>query len=205
MKQPAASKTVRAIGTPAIPEIVISPLGLLLTLSVVLLTSALTSLGVYGHGVSDYKVKAAGLYNFARFIEWPDEVFPDDSTSVVIGILGDNPFKGHLKESIEGKTVRGRTLVVRDVKREDCSECHILFISPSEEPRLEAILADLKALPVLTVGDSQGFASSGGMIGFVVADNRIRCEINLDAADRAGLRVSPKLLKLSKIVKEISK
>ena len=148
----------------------------------------------------EYEVKAAFLYNFAKFVEWPEEAFRDSTAPITIGILGKNPFQGELREVIKGKTVQGRKLDVRRVKGH--LTCHILFIASSEKDNLKKILQRLAGSCALTVSDIEDFASRGGIIGFLTEENRVRFEINVDAAERAGLRVSSKLLKLAKVVEE---
>ncbi len=151
---------------------------------------------------SPYEVKAAGLYNFARFVQWPVEAFPDTGREIVIGILGDDPFDDILPRTIAGKTVNGRELSIRHFRElDDIDSCHILFIS-SDCSDLDQILTHTQGMKFLTVGETEGFASHGGMIGFVIRDNKIRCEINTNAAERSGLKISPKLLNVATIVTE---
>jgi len=151
---------------------------------------------------SPYEIKAAGLYNFARFVQWPSEVFPDTGGSVIIGILGEDPFDDILKRTIKGKTVKGRKLSIRHFGEVDSIDsCHILFIGP-DRLDLERIFARTRGMKLLTVGETEGFASKGGMIGFVIRDNKIRCEINTNAVERSDLKISPKLLKVASIVAE---
>ncbi|HWS15864.1 MAG TPA: YfiR family protein [Candidatus Methylomirabilis sp.] len=150
----------------------------------------------------EYHVKAAFLYNFAKFIEWPDEKAgsPGDFPLCVLGSESD-PVLTAL-DSLQGKTVRGLPLTTRRVATlGEARTCRILFVTSSERPRLPEILSALRGRPVLTVGDTNGFAERGGIINLVKAGNRISFEINTDAAQRAGLTMSSKLLFLGKIVK----
>lgn len=147
----------------------------------------------------EYAVKAAFLYNFAHFVEWPSE--PAAPSPFVIGLLGEDPFGAALDKAVEGKTVRGRSLVVRRfAKLEDLAPCPILFVGASEAPRLSLVLARLRGSPVLVVGDADGFAREGGTVGFFIEDNRVRFEINLNAAGAAGLKVSSRLLAVARVV-----
>jgi hypothetical protein len=149
----------------------------------------------------EYQVKAVFLLNFAQFVDWPADAFPDADTPVVIGVLGDDPFGGVLDQTVRGERLGGRSFQVRRYQRVDeIKICHILFIARSEESRPEGILAGLKNRPILTVSDVDGFAERGGMIRFVTDRNRIRLQINPPAAEAAHLTISSKLLRLAEIV-----
>jgi hypothetical protein len=149
----------------------------------------------------EYEVKAAFLYNFVQFVEWPADAFSDAQSPVVIGILGDDPFGASLDDIVRDEKVNNRPLVIRHYQRvEDIKDCQILFISQSENRRLEEILAGLKDRSILTVGDTDGFARRGGMIRFVTENNKIRFRINVKAAKTANLTISSKLLRLAEIV-----
>lgn len=148
----------------------------------------------------EYRIKAAFLYNFAKFTEWPAGSFADPQAPLRICVYGDDPF-GDALESIAGKTVRGRPV---EVDRLDALSaglpCHLLFISESEAPNLPRILAALQRRPVLTVADIPGFAGAGGIINLKVnKEDKIRFEINVAKARLAGLRLSAKLLSLAEI------
>ncbi len=148
----------------------------------------------------EYAVKAAFLYNFAKFVDWPSESFRNETTPLVLGIVGVDPF-GSLLETLKDKTVKGRKLVIRRLSRlENFEDCQILFISGSEKGALRPILAAVKNHPILTVSDIDRFAPQGGMIGLVAVDNTINFEINLDTVQRSKLKVSSQLLKLAKII-----
>ena len=151
----------------------------------------------------EYQLKAVFLFNFAQFVEWPTNAFPDAQAPLVIGVLGTDPFGKDLDEVVRGEKVKGRPLVVERYRRiEDIKTCHMLFISSSEMGRLERILADLKGRNILTVADADGFARRGVMICFVTKENKIRLEINREAAQAAGLTISSKLLRSATIVTE---
>jgi hypothetical protein len=151
----------------------------------------------------EYEVKAAFLYNFAKFVEWPAEAFDDADAPLTIGVLGEDPFGDTLEQTVKGKTANGRKLAIRRFhKVRDLQPCHILFISSSEKRHLSEILDRLKGSSVLTVGEVEGFAKRGGVINFFVEDNRIRFEVNVDAAKRAKLKMSSKLLRLARIVRD---
>ncbi|MCH6587225.1 MAG: YfiR family protein, partial [Proteobacteria bacterium] len=148
----------------------------------------------------EYLIKAAFLYNFAKFTEWPAGSFPDSAAPLDVCVFGEDPFGGAL-ESIAGKTIRGRRVAVHRVASiEAAAACHLLFISDSEATRLAGILDSLRGRPVLTIAEMPGFSRSGGIINLTTnPDDRIRFEINVGIARRVGLRLSSKLLNLAEI------
>lgn len=148
----------------------------------------------------EYLIKAAFLYNFAKFTEWPAGSFLDSTAPLDVCVFGEDPFGGAL-ESIAGKTIRGRRVAVHKVASiEAGAACHLLFISASEATRLTGILESLRGRPVLTIAEMPGFARSGGIINLKTnPDDRIRFEINIGIAKRVGLRLSSKLLNLAEI------
>jgi hypothetical protein len=149
----------------------------------------------------EYQIKAVFLFNFAQFVTWPTNAFPDTQAPLTIGVLGDDPFDGFLDETVQGEKVNGHPLVIQRYRKiRDVKNCQILFISRSESDRLEQILADLKGKTILTVGDMDGFAKSGGVIRLVTEENKIHFRINLEAAKNADLTISSKMLRLAEIV-----
>ena len=149
---------------------------------------------------SEYQVKAAFLYNFAKFVEWPAEALPNDQP-FTIGILGSDPFDGLIDEAVAGKTVRDRSIMIkRFSKAEEATGVQILFISNSEEERVPRILKRLGHASVLTVSDIDRFAEQGGMVQLEVEQSRVHFAINVAAVERAGLKPSSQLLKLARIV-----
>lgn len=149
----------------------------------------------------EYTVKAAILYRFAKFVDWPEDAFQGPSSPIILCVLGEDRFGSSL-DFIEGKTVNGRDLVVRrNVNINGLKECHMVFISESEKYRLGQIVDSLRDSSVLTVSDMDHFARSGGIISLKTVDNKIRFEINMESAQRSGLHISSKLLKLSTIVR----
>ncbi len=150
---------------------------------------------------TEYQVKAAYLYNFLKFVEWPDDAAPDAHGKWVIGFIGDTTIGDELARLIVGKNVLGRDLQVRKFQAADnLRGCNILFIGESEKKHLAAILAELRGSGVLTVADMDNFIGSGGMIQFVVEDERVRVAIDVGATGRARLKVSSKLLSLARTV-----
>ena len=149
----------------------------------------------------EYQVKAAYLFNFLKFVEWPGDAFADSLAPIVIGIVGDDPFGSALPEVIVGKTVQGRDLVIRRYHAgEDLRGASILFISASEKKRLPQILAGLHGSSVITVADMDGFLDGGGMIQFLSENDRVRFAINVEATTQAKLKMSSKLLSLAHVV-----
>jgi YfiR/HmsC-like len=150
---------------------------------------------------SEYLIKAGFTYNFAKLMEWPANAFPQADSPIVIGILGTDPFAGTMDEVLRGKTVNGRQFVVKHLKwGMDFKDCNILFVSASETPHLDEIFKAVRGLPILTIGDTSGFAQRGGIINFIVEDNKVRFEVNLDAAKQADINISSRLLTLAKTV-----
>jgi len=149
----------------------------------------------------EYDVKAAFLFNFTKFVEWPEGSFSDPAAPIVIGIIGDDPFGDSLMRIVAGQTVQGRSIVIRKESfGGDLRRCHVLFISASERQHSAQILASLQDASVLTVSDIDGFAEAGGAMQFVTEENRVRFVVNLYAARQSKLRVSAKLLALARVI-----
>lgn len=149
----------------------------------------------------EYQVKAVFLFNFAQFVAWPTNTFPEAQTPLRIGVLGDDPFDAFLDETVRGEKVGEHPLVVQRYHRvEDIQACHILFISRSESKRMKTILADLRGKNILTVGDVEGFIKDGGVVRFVAEQNKVRFRISLEAAKNANVIISSKPLRLAEIV-----
>ncbi len=153
------------------------------------------------HTATEYEVKAAFLLNFARFVEWPPRAFESATAPLGVCVLGEDPFGRTLDVVAAGKMSGDRTLMVRRGKKlEELGGCEILFISASERSRLPEIFTALRNAPVLTVGDSEDFAARGGGVQFTLEDSHVHFIINADATERAGLKVSSKLLSLAHVV-----
>jgi len=149
---------------------------------------------------SEYQVKAVFLFNFAQFVEWPTTSFQETNT-LGIGILGEDPFGNYLDETIRGEEVNGHRLVVQRYRHiDDVKACHILFINVADANQLTQIIASLKSKSILTVSDADSFTKRGGMIRFVTENKKTRLRINLDAAKEADLTISSKLLRLAEVV-----
>jgi YfiR/HmsC-like len=151
---------------------------------------------VHSQSAGEYQVKAVFLFNFAKFVEWPPNAFPDANTPLVIGVLGQDPFGPHLDETLRGELIDNRSLIVQRYRNvAEIKRCHILFISRSESDHLGEIVANLRARRILTVTDADG-AQSGVMIRFIREGNKIRFRIDAEAAKAANLTISSKLLRL---------
>jgi hypothetical protein len=149
---------------------------------------------------SEYQVKAVFLFNFAQFVDWPAEEFSDSAAPLVIGVLGDDPFGTILDNTLRDEHFGGRPFEVRRFRTvADVTGCQILFISGVRRDRPE-VLAALADRPILTVSEGDRFAQRGGMIGFVTDRKRIRLQINLEAAQAAGLVISSKLLRVAEVI-----
>ena len=147
---------------------------------------------------NEYEVKAAMLYKFAGFVEWPAA---PAGAPLCIGVLGHDPFGPALDRAIQGKSINGRPFVVRRFKiGRDTGNCQIVFVDSSEKKELREILDRLRREPVLTVGDTPGFCEDGGIVNLELADSHVHFQINPEAAELAGLVVSSKLLSLASIV-----
>ncbi len=149
----------------------------------------------------EYQVKAVFLFNFAQFVEWPPAAFADSNSPLVIGVLGDDPFGAYLDETVRAERVANRVMQVQRYHRVDeITTCHVLFISQSEESRLEQTLATLRGRTILIVSDSDDFLQRGGMIQLATSEGKIRLRINVNAARTANLTISSKLLRSAELV-----
>lgn len=151
---------------------------------------------------TEYQVKAAFLYNFSKFVEWPQISAEAGREPFVIGVLGTDPFDGALEELIQGKSANGRKLMIRKLRTADeARNCQIVFIGLSESKRFRQHLERMKGASVLIVGEIPGLVEAGGMINFLVLENSVHFEINAEAAREAGLQISSRLLSLGRNVR----
>lgn len=163
----------------------------------------------------EYEVKAAFMYNFLKFVDWPGEKMSRSGKQIVIGIIGDDPF-GPAVDVFKDKTVEDHSLVIkrfeglqrinemserdRQQKVEELKGCCLLFICSSEQMKIREIIDIVGKDGVLTVGDTGGFIESGGAINFFLEDNKIRFDISIPAVEKAGLKIRSQLLRLAKHV-----
>jgi hypothetical protein len=149
-------------------------------------------------GPLEYQVKAAYLLNFTRYVEWPEQAFTSPTAPIDICVLGTDPFEGALEQAVAGRLTRNRPLIVH--LRRTASEaryCPVVFVPGPVWRRNRGVLDQLRGHGVLTVGESREFAEAGGIIGFVIEDASVRFVVNLAARDRAGLRISSRMLALA--------
>jgi hypothetical protein len=150
--------------------------------------------------VEEWRLKAAFVLNFARFIHWPPDR-ADGRAEFVFGVVGKTPVGEALQELVRGKTWNGRPMVVRlEVPPAEMSQCEVVYLADSEQQRLEAHLQRLESQPVLTVSDMPGFAGRGGMIELFMEGNRVRFAVAVRAMRAAGLAPSSKLLALARLI-----
>ncbi|UII33179.1 YfiR family protein [Fulvivirga ulvae] len=152
----------------------------------------------------EYQVKAAFLFNFTQFIEWPQNAFSTHDTPFTVGILGEDPFGVYLEEIVYNEKVEGHPIIIQnyqDIK--SIKECHILYISASKSAEIQQIPEILKVKNILTVGDSEDFIIKGGVIRFFIDQGKIQLQINNSAAKASELRISSKLLRLATVTNEI--
>lgn len=155
--------------------------------------------------LSETQIKAGFVFNFTRFVEWPESAFATSTSPFMVCVVGAAPIAELLTETSVGKAVDGRPLTIKSMKpTDDLRVCHVLYLGAAGERQEIRVLEMLKGSSVLTVSEIQKFALAGGMIGFVVQENKVKLEINLEAATHAGLKVSSKLIAVSRLVSRSS-
>ena len=154
-----------------------------------------------GDDSSEYLIKAGFIYNFAKLVDWPANSFAQPDSPIVIGILGVDPFGTIIDRTVGDKKIGNRRFVVKRLKwGTDVRDCNILFVSSSEYGHVDEIVRAVRGLPILTIGEVPGFASRGGVINLILEDNKVRFEVNVEAAKQANLTISSRLLALARIV-----
>jgi hypothetical protein len=150
----------------------------------------------------EYLIKAAYLYNFAMFVDWPPHAFASPDSPIVVGIVGRDPFGWVLDQTVENKRISKRRITIERLQpQQDLTHCQILFIDQSEGARVADLAQRLHDLPILIVDDAVDGGRRGGAIDFIVNDNRVGFAINRNAARRAGLTISSKMLGLARAVR----
>lgn len=168
--------------------------------SLVLAASLAGATGIAAQSSGEYDVKAAYLYNFAKFVEWPSEAFPSPDTPFAICVLGQDPFGRGLDDIIHGERVEGRPLVVRRLKGWDDAElCHILFVSTSVQEDFDQLLGGHTFRRTLTIGDVPRFLTAGGHISFFLEGSSVRFAIDRDNVARTDLKISSKLMRVARL------
>jgi hypothetical protein len=162
-----------------------------------------------GHGSppaaahSEGEIESAMLYNFTKFVEWPDRALGESGGALVVGVLEDDRMASPLAAALRDKTVHGHPIVVRRLRSvAEAKTCAVLFVGAWDRKEIARIVQSVARAPILTIGERVQFSRLGGVIAFIRDGNRIRFEINLDAAERAGLQVSSKLLRLAAVWRE---
>jgi hypothetical protein len=151
----------------------------------------------------EYSIKLGFLYNFSKFVEWPPASYRSPGAPLAICIVGRDPFSPDIEGELGTRTVRGHPVKVLTLKSTDTlTVCHMVFIPVTEQDHANKIVTGLKGSSTLTIGETEGFAVLGGIINLTVDGNKVHFEVNPLAAERAGLKISSKLLSLAKIVTE---
>jgi hypothetical protein len=151
--------------------------------------------------VDEYQLKAAFLFHFAQFVEWPPDAPKDPDGSFLLCVVGEGPFHGDLERIVEGKLIADQLVRVQHIRQlEDSQGCRVVFIGANESKQISLSTASLRKMPVLTVGESDDFLRQGGIIRFCLEDRKVRFEINQQAAGDAHLKISSRLLLLAKTV-----
>lgn len=172
---------------------------------IVFVCMAILSDSSFASGTNDgteYKLKAAYLYQFTKFTQWPDRRFTNRDSPIQICILGTNPF-GKSLDSFSSRASQGRTLSIKYLPSlHNVLSCHVVFISRSETKRLTQILRRIENAPILSVSDINNFAQRGGIIGFVPKQRKVGLEINVGASRTSGIKISSKLLEVATLVQD---
>jgi hypothetical protein len=155
-----------------------------------------TCLGAETPALKEHGLKAAFLYNFTKFVEWPANSFRDANEPFVVAVAGNSPCTAELEKIAKERKVNGRDLIIKTVTTcEAARDAHVLFIFSSEDPRLKDWFAAVRGRSVLTIGESELFGKQGGIINFALEGEKIRFDLNIEQAEAAGLRISAQLQK----------
>lgn len=174
----------------------------ILWLTLSLLLGAAAGLARASEISKESQIKAAFVYNFLKFVEWPADKLTNNDSALTIGVLGKGPITSELQKAVKDRRINGRELVVKTVETAEAARgLHLLFVTASEDNRLDSLLAQTADASVLTVGESEQFAKRGGIITFVLEGDKLRFEINIDAAEAANLKISAQFQKLAKTVR----
>jgi hypothetical protein len=175
---------------------------LTLALLVSLGTRGSAAAGENGPRQPEYLIKAAYLYNFALFVEWPDDAFADPDAPFVVGILEPDPFGWAIDKTVEGKRINRRRIVVERLQStQDLRYCHILFVGSADGAATADLTKRLGSLPILIVGDAPKGAAPSGTVSFTVQDDKVGFEIDLQAARRTRLKIGSRILSLARTVR----
>jgi hypothetical protein len=165
----------------------------------VCLAAVIAGRPVLAEEVSEYALKAEFIERFTHFVEWPPSAFSGADAPFVICVFGENPFGDYLKKTTAGRTIRDRKVQLLEPKDlGEVKKCHVLFVARSEKGKLASLLAQTSHQPILTVGDTDGFAQKGVLINFYLDGDKVRFEVNGDAIKKSGLKVSAQLMNLAR-------
>jgi len=178
-------------------------LQLLITVCIILYT------GIFAHSQTlfgpEYSVKAAFVYNFTKFVEWPEEAYMDANDFIILCIIPDSP-NTDVFLSLQDKKVRGKRIIVKKCdKIEELQGCNILFLDSTDKAFIQKVLRETRDRNILTIGHMKGFSQDGGIINFFTEEGRLRFEVNLDAAQRADLKLGSQILMSAEIIKKEKK
>ncbi len=149
----------------------------------------------------EYQLKAVFLYNFTHFIDWPSTAFESADEPFVIGIIGNDPFGSYLETTVSGEMISTHPIIIKRYQDPaQIEHCQVLFINSRDEGSIKNILATISNRNILTVSDADNFARMGGIIGFYTEKNKIRMQINSNAAKNAQLVISSKLLSVAQVL-----
>jgi hypothetical protein len=164
----------------------------------------MSSFAVGAEAVSkEYQLKAAFLYNFTKFVEWSSPSLATPGSPITIGVFGTNPFGEELENIVRNRKVNGHGIIVKRVQTvAGVRGVHLLFVPASEDARLLEVRESLQDSNTVTVGESDAFARSGGMITFVIDGDRVRFDINIAAANASSVKLSAQLQKLARSIRK---
>ena len=170
-------------------------------LALIVVSGTAASWTVQAQAVDEYQVKAAYMYNFAKFVDWPAGALGSPTQPIAFCVLGQTPLSQALRDTLSGKVVDQRPLVFRQLSDSKlASKCQALFIGAADKKQMRQALDEVKSLSVLTVGEVENFTDDGGIVRFLLEAGRVRLEFNLEAAGEARLRISSRLLSLGRAV-----
>ncbi len=150
--------------------------------------------------LQEYALKSVFLFNFCRFIEWPENAFASRDEPITIGVIGEDPFGPMLEDAVKGETLRGRSIRIEHYRRpSEIKRCHVLFVAGSDGGRVDEILRAVAGQSVVTVGETESFLERGGMIALTAERNRVRLSINPSRLRAENLVASSKLLRVAEI------
>jgi hypothetical protein len=151
----------------------------------------------------EQQVKAAFIYNFTQFVDWPPEAFDKDDSPLIVAMLGDDSLAGALDKAMDKKTAGSRPIVVKHFATlDDLGPCHLLFVPATQDSNLSALFDKIKGKPILAVGESDAFMPAGGTMHLFLEDGKMKFEVNSDVCDAIKLHPSAKLMSLARIFKK---